>query len=839
MPVNTEERMVVPITGMTCAACVSHVANAIEDLPGISDVSVSLASEKATLALDNGNVPLDALRYAVEDAGYGIATERITLVVGGMTCAACVAHIEAALTGVDGIADASVSLATERASVEYIPGVVAISDMRHAIEDAGYSLVTAASDADDDPATPRALAVLRRKLVFSIIIAAAIMALMFIPSVRTALPFSLDYLLLVLATPVQFVGGSQFYRGAWGALKHRTTNMNTLIAVGTSVAYGYSAAVTLLSGTALLDAATASVGGAAAHTFFDTSTAIIALVLLGKYLEARAKHRASGAIRALMSLQPDTAHVVRNGIETQAPIDELQVGDEVIVRPGERIPIDGVVLHGSSAVDESMLSGESIPVDKSPGSAVFAATLNTTGSFTFRASKVGRDTMLAQIIRLVEQAQASKAPVQRLADRISAYFVPAVIGVALLTFGFWLVLGPAPAYLHATLTAVAVLIIACPCALGLATPAAIMVGTGKGAEFGILIRSAETLERAHKLDTVALDKTGTLTVGKPSVVEVVSAPAADADGLHAPTEPNEVLRLAASAEQSSEHPIGRAIADAAADRALLIDTHQGFTALPGFGVSAVVGSRRLLVGNLTLMRHHDVRLDRCDEIADAMAERGNTPVFVAADGDAVGVVAVADTIRPEAKDSVRRLMQSGLDVVMLSGDNQRVADAIAAQVGIRSVIAGVIPQEKAEHIAALQRQGKVVGMVGDGINDTPALAQADVGFAIGAGADVAMEAADITLVRSDLNAVDTAIRLSRATMRSIRQNLFWAFAYNVALIPVAAGVLYPVFAAGGVPDALTPILGEHGFLNPILAAAAMAISSVTVLTNSLRLRRFR
>ncbi len=837
MPVDTEERMVIPITGMTCAACVSHVANAIEDLPGVSDVSVSLASEKATLALDNGNVPLDALRCAVEDAGYGIATERITLVVGGMTCAACVAHIEAALTGVDGVVDASVSLATERASVEYVPGAAAIADMRHAIEDAGYSLVTAASDADDDPATPRALAVLRRKLVFSIIAAAAIMALMFIPSVRTALPFSLDYLLLVLATPVQFVGGSQFYRGAWGALKHRTTNMNTLIAVGTSVAYGYSVAVTLMSGTALLDAAVASVGGAASHTFFDTSTAIIALVLLGKYLEARAKHRASGAIRALMSLQPDTAHVIRNGVETQVDIDELQVGDEVIVRPGERIPIDGVVLHGSSAVDESMLSGESIPVDKSPSSAVFAATLNATGSFTFRASKVGRDTMLAQIIRLVEQAQASKAPVQRLADRISAYFVPAVIGVALLTFGFWLVLGPAPAYLHATLTAVAVLIIACPCALGLATPAAIMVGTGKGAEFGILIRSAETLERAHKLDTVALDKTGTLTVGKPSVVEVVSAPAAD--GLQAPADPNEVLRLAASAEQSSEHPIGRAIADAAADRTLPLHTQQGFAALPGFGISAVVGSRRLLVGNLTLMRQHNVRLHRCDEIADAMAERGNTPVFVAADGDAVGVVAVADTIRPEARDSVRRLTQSGLDVVMLSGDNQRVADAIAAQVGIRSVIADVLPHEKAEHIAALQQQGKVVGMVGDGINDTPALAQADVGFAIGAGADVAMEAADITLVRSDLNAVDTAIRLSRATMRSIRQNLFWAFAYNVALIPVAAGVLYPVFATGGVPDALAPILGEHGFLNPILAAAAMAISSVTVLTNSLRLRRFR
>ena len=819
---NTQERLILPVTGMTCAACVSHVSHALQDVPGVADVSVSLASEKATLALDNGNLPVTALTDALQDAGYGVATQKTTLAIGGMTCAACVNHIERALAEVPGVVSAGVNLATERAAVEHIPGIAAIADMRRAIEDAGYSLIGALDDADEDPATPRDLRILRRKLAASLAVAALTMALMFTPAVHNALPFSLDYILLILATPVQFWAGRQFYIGAWGALKRRSSNMNTLIAVGTSVAYLYSAAATLF-------AATPFFAAAGAATFFDTSTAIIALVLLGKYLEARAKQRASRAITALMGLQPKTARAIRNGQETEVPIDDLQVGDEIIVRPGERIAVDGEVVDGYSAVDESMLTGESVPVEKSPGSAVYGATINATGSFTFRAQKVGRDTMLAQIVRLVEDAQASKAPVQRLADVVSAYFVPAVIGVAALTFAFWLAFGPQPSYIHATLTAVAVLIIACPCALGLATPAAIMVGTGKGAELGVLIRSAETLERAHKIQTLVLDKTGTLTLGKPSVVNIVSN-----DVAH-----DELLRLAASAEQGSEHPLGKALAEAAAAKSLPLDHAERFQALPGFGVSAIVSGRRVLLGNLALMRRESVPLDAYETAAQTMASEGGTPVFVAIDGKPMGVIAIADALRPEAKAAIAQVKRMGIDVVMLTGDNRRTADAVARQVGIDRVVADVLPADKAAHISALQREGKVVGMVGDGINDTPSLAQADVGFAIGGGSDVALEAADITLVSSNLRAVSDAVRLSKATMRAIRQNLFWAFAYNVALIPIAAGALYPIFAGGGVPDALTPALGEHGFLNPILAAAAMAISSVTVLMNSLRLRRFK
>ncbi len=821
MALDTRDRITVPITGMTCAACVSHVAHALEEVSAVTDVSVSLASEKASIGLHEGSLRVDELLSAVEDAGYGIAAEKITLAVGGMTCAACVSHIEHALDNVEGVLTAGVNLATERASVEYVPGVAAVSDMRHAVEDAGYSLIGVVGE-EDDAATPRDVTVLRRKLTFSAVVAAVTMALMFIPGVHGALPLEMDYLLLVLATPVQFWGGRQFYHGAWGALKHRTSNMNTLIAVGTSVAYFYSVAVTLFGQAAFF----ASIDAA---TFFDTSTAIIALVLLGKYLEAQAKDRASRAIRNLMNLQPRTAHTIRDGVEVQVGIDDLQIGDVVLVRPGERIPIDGELIEGTSSVDESMLTGESVPVDKVAGDEVFGGTINATGSFRYQVNKVGRDTMLAQIVSLVEEAQASKAPVQRLADTVAAYFVPAVIAVAALTFAFWLVLGPSPSYIHATLTAVAVLIIACPCALGLATPAAIMVGTGKGAEFGILIRSAESLERAHKIHTVALDKTGTITMGKPSVVEIY-------DG---GSEADEVLALAASAEQGSEHPLGRAIVDAAGLRGLALTPVEDFRALPGFGVSATLDDDELLLGNMALMRSEGVLTDGYEARADAMAERGRTPVFVARNGELIGLIAIADTIRPEAGSAIRRLKRDGVGVVMLTGDNGRAAEEVARQVGIERVFSEVLPGDKASVISELQQGGQVVAMVGDGINDAPALAQADVSFAIGAGADVAAEAADITIVGTDLHAISRAIRLSKATMRSIRQNLFWAFAYNVALIPVAAGILYPFFSGSGVPAELAPVLGEHGFLNPILAAAAMAVSSVTVLANSLRLRRFR
>ena len=821
MNVVTTDRITIPITGMTCAACVSHVSSAIQEMPSVADVSVSLASEKASLLLRDGSLRSEELMDALEDAGYGVGTEKATLAVGGMTCAACVGHIQHALTDVDGVLSVGVNLASERAAVEYIPGFAAVSEMRHAVEDAGYTLIGIVGE-QDDAATARDVYFLRRKFLASLVVAVLIMGLMFAPGAHNLLPIGMDYLLLVLASPVQFWAGRQFYHGAWGALKHRTSNMNTLIAVGTSVAYFYSAVVTLLSDSPFFD-------GIPSATFFDTSTAIIALVLLGQYLEANAKQRASSAIRAMMTLQPKSARVIRDGGEVEVPIDDLQVGEVVIVRPGEQIPVDGNVVEGMSAVDESMLTGESVPVDKSVGTEVFGGTINTTGSFNYCVSKIGRDTLLSHIISMVEQAQASKAPVQRLADSVAAYFVPSVITFAALTFAFWLVFGPSPSYIHATLTAVAVLIIACPCALGLATPAAIMVGMGKGADFGVLIRNAEALERAHRVQTVALDKTGTLTVGKPSVVELVSNDIAV----------EELLILAASAEWHSEHPLGKAIVRAAEERGLLLTPVKNFQALPGHGVCATLDNTSLLLGNLALMRSERVLLDEYDAPASALTERGMTPVFVARNGEIVGLIAIADTIRLETRTAVSRLKQNGIEVVMLTGDNRRTAEEVARQVGIERVVAEVLPGGKASEISDLQSTGRVVAMVGDGINDAPALAQADVSFAIGAGADVATETADITIISEDIQAVSTAIRLSRATMRSIRQNLFWAFAYNVALIPIAAGVLYPLFANNDIPGILVPLLGEHGFLNPILAAAAMAISSVTVLANSLRLRGFK
>ncbi|MCI0439683.1 MAG: heavy metal translocating P-type ATPase [Chloroflexi bacterium] len=748
---------------------------------------------------------------------------KTTLAIGGMTCASCVSHVERALKEVEGVASASVNLATERATIEYAPGVAGISDMRHAVEDAGYSVISVLADGTDDAATPRDVSVLKRKLIFSLAIAGVIMTLMFAPGVGDVLPFRMDYLLLALATPVQFWAGRQFYVGAWGALKHRTSNMNTLIAVGTSVAFFYSAAVALFMETSFFMSFEA-------ETFFDTSTAIIGLVLLGRYLEAKAKDRARNSIRALLGLQPRTARVVRDGQEQDIAIEDLQVGDIVVVRPGEKIPVDGEIIEGRSLVDESMLTGESVPVEKAQGGEVFGGTLNGTGSFSFRATNVGRDTMLAQIVRLVEEAQGSKAPIQRLADLISAYFVPAVIAVAAGVFLLWLFLGPSPSYVSAILTAVAVLIIACPCALGLATPAAIMVGTGRGAERGILIRNAESLERAHKIQTVVLDKTGTLTRGKPSVTDIVAGDGVSED---------ELLRLAASAERGSEHPLGEAIVAAAQERGLALQAVREFDARPGFGIEAQVNGARVLLGNLALMNQAQVYLNGHEAKAQEFARQGKTPMFVAWGGEVKGVIAVADTLKPESKEAVAGLKRMGLEAIMLTGDNRRTAEAIASQIGIERVIAEVLPGDKAAHISAIKGEGKTVAMVGDGINDAPALAQADIGIAIGTGTDVAIEAADITLISSDLRGVATAIRLSKSTMRTIRQNLFWAFAYNVALIPIAAGVLYPIFGSGGVPEALQPFLGESGFLNPILAAAAMAVSSVTVLTNSLRLRRRR
>jgi len=647
------------------------------------------------------------------------------------------------------------------------------------------------------------------------------MAMMVIPPLKTALPFRLDFLLLALATPVQFWAARQFYSTAWGALKHRTSNMNVLIATGTSVAYFYSVAVTFSHGSALFQ-------GYDAETFFDTSTAIIGLVLLGRYLEARAKGRASDAIKALIGLQPRTARVVHHGREFDIPVEEVVEGNLVRVRPGEKVAVDGEVLDGLSWVDESMLTGESAPVEKRASDCVFGGTVNSTGSFRFRATKIGRDTALSQIVRLVEEAQGSKAPIQRLVDVIASYFVPVVIAVAVVVFAVWYLVGPSASYVYAMLTAVAVLIIACPCAMGLATPTAIMVGTGKGAEHGILVRSAEALERAHKLQVVVLDKTGTLTRGAPDVTDVVTSGIAE----------DELLGLAASAERDSEHPVGRAIVAAAAERGQQMVDVKEFRAVPGYGVQARIDGTGLAVGNLALMNERGLALNGLEARANELSAGGKTTTFVALGGEVLGLVAVADVLKPGSKEAVAALRRQGLEVVMLTGDDQTTAASVAAVMGIDQVVANVLPGEKADHVQAAQERGRTVAMVGDGINDAPALAQADVGIAIGTGTDVAMEAADITLVGGDLRTVATAISLSKATMRTIRQNLFWAFAYNIVLIPIAAGVLYPVFSGGGVPELLRPVFGELGFLNPVMAAAAMAVSSVTVVTNSLRLRRF-
>ena len=829
-----DKQITIPVQGMPCASCVAHVENALRGVHGAASVSVNLATEKATLELESTEIPLGELREAVDRAGYKVPAAKTTLNIGGMTCASCVAHVEEALKSVSGVVDAAVNLATEKATVEYVPGVAGLAELRQAVHDSGYRVEGVGGDAVGTQeelerlSKVREIRALRDRLVFS----AAVGALLFLgtfdalPWVSTLMDRRFyPFLLWTLATPVQFWAGWSFYTSGLGAIRHRTANMHTLIALGTSVAYGYSVAVVFIDALApeiLTD------HGIESAVYFDTAAIIIALILLGRYLEARAKGQTSEAIRRLIGLRPSTARVVRDGQEVDVQIDTVVAGDVILVRPGEKIPVDGEVVEGYSAVDESMLTGESMPVDKQTGDQVFGATLNKTGAFQFRAMKVGHDTVLSQIIRLVEEAQGSKAPIQRLADRVAAYFVPAVIGVALAVFLFWLFLGPDPTLTFALLVLVAVLIIACPCALGLATPTAIIVGTGKGAGQGVLVRSAQALEIAHRVTTVVLDKTGTLTTGQPVVTDVIAIG----------TSENELLQMAASAERGSEHPLGEAIVAEAQARNLDLEHLDHFLAIPGQGIEARVNGYTVRLGNQTLMQAGGVDLNGLADTALDLANQGKTPMFVATNGTALGLIAVADTLKPTSREGVAGLQRLGLEVVMLTGDNPQTAQAIAGQLGVDRVEAEVLPQDKAEVVRCLQAEGKVVAMVGDGINDAPALAQADVGMAMGTGTDVAMESADITLMRGDVKDVVTALNLSRQTIRTIKQNLVWAFFYNLLLIPVAAGVLYPVFqAGGGVPGGLDFFFGEQGFLNPVLAALAMAFSSVTVVTNSLRLRR--
>ena len=816
-------RITIPVTGMTCASCVRRVERALTQKEGVAEASVNFATEKASVAYDPSATSPGKVVGAIREAGYDADVRETTLDVSGMTCASCVRRVERALGEVPGVLEANVNLANERATIRYLAGEVEPQDLEEAVKGAGYGVVRGVRSSAEDSRERE-----YRKLKIDFLLAAVLTVLILVGSLPMMLGLEppipmmwLKVLLLALATPVQFWAGRRFYRGAWGALKHGQANMNTLVVMGTSAAYFYSAVAALAPG--LFAAGRADV-------YFDTSALIITLILLGRLLEARAKGRTNEAIKKLAGLQAKTARVVRGGEEVDLRIEDVEIGDIVIVRPGEKIPVDGRIISGESAIDQSMITGESIPVTKRKGDEVIGATMNTSGSFRFTATKVGEDTALQQIMKMVEEAQGSKAPIQRLADRISAVFVPAVICVAAATFVVWLLVGPAPSLTFALLNTVAVLIIACPCAMGLATPTSIMVGTGKGAESGILIRGGEALEGAHKLDTVVLDKTGTLTRGTPELTGMVVE-----DGIRE----EEILRLVASAERASEHPLGKAIVRGAKDRALPLAEAGAFEAVSGGGIRARVEGREVLVGSRRFLSESGISEDGLLPEAEELVREGKTPIFVAVDGEPAGLVAVADAVREESREAVERLHGLGLEVAMLTGDNRRTAEAIARKLGIDRVVAEVGPEDKANEVKRLQSEGKRVGMVGDGINDAPALAQADVGIAIGTGTDVAMEAADLTLISDDVRGVARAISLSKATVRNIKQNLFWAFAYNVSLIPVAAGVLYPLFSDGSVPEILRPVLGEYGFLNPVLAAAAMALSSVTVVSNALRLRRVK
>lgn len=748
--------------------------------------------------------------------------ERVGLPITGMSCAACAARIEKILRRTDGVRQANVNFAAHRAAVEYDPAVTDEEAIRRAIVSAGYRVedippARGGSEERDDEQEAREQeyrAIWRRFLVAAVLSLPVLLATMG-EMLGLSLPAWLTsaWLQLLLATPVMFYCGAQFFTAAWGALRHRAADMNTLIALGTGAAYLFSVVVTLAPN------AVTPPGHGGAHgppVYFEAAMVIIALILLGRLLEARAKARTGDAIRRLMGLQARAARVLRQGQEVEIPVEEVVPGDLVLVRPGEKIPVDGVVREGNSAVDESMLTGESMPVEKGPGDEVFGATLNRTGAFRFAATKVGKETALQQIIRLVQDAQGSKAPIQRLADVISGIFVPAVLCLAIAAFVVWFDLAPVETRLQQALVVfVSVLIIACPCALGLATPTAIMVGTGKGAEDGVLIKGGESLETAHRMSAIILDKTGTITKGEPELTDVVPATGFAADDL---------LRLVAGAERTSEHPLGEAIVRGAKAKGLQLPEVSRFNSLTGRGLEAEVEGRAVLVGNRRLMTERNLDPSPLDADLERLAGEGRTPMLVAVEGRAAGIVAVADTVKENSAAAVAALKRLGLEVVMITGDNRQTAEAVARQVGIERVMAEVLPEHKAEQVRRLQAEGKVVGMVGDGINDAPALAQADVGIAIGTGTDVAMEASDVTLIRGDLMGVVTAIQLSQATMRTIRQNLFFAFIYNVLGIPVAAGVFYPF---------------TGWLLSPMIASAAMALSSVSVVTNSLRLRNFR
>jgi Cu+-exporting ATPase len=829
------ERIDLPITGMTCAACARRIERKLSEAPGVHRASVNFATSRATVEYEPGTTGVRELIGAVREVGYGTgATVHADFIVDDSARPAGSSHpLEKLLHALGGVVNASFNLATMEVRVEYLPLATDAWKIRRAIEGFGYRVLEVprgGGDFADAEQAARATEYLelRRKFWFAAVLSAPVLI---IAMSHGRLPFlnfpGVNWLQLVLTTVVVFYSGRDFFTGAWAAFRHRTANMSTLIATGTGAAYLYSVAATIapgfFAGAGGEDAMQGMAGMAEARmppVYFEAASVIIALILLGRMLESRAKGETSNAIRRLIGLQAKTARLVRDGVEMDVPVEDVLPGDILIVRPGEKIAVDGVIEDGASSVDESMLTGESLPVEKVRGDAVFGATINKTGTFKFKATRVGSETALQQIIKLVQDAQGSKAPIARLADVVSGIFTPVVICVAIATFVIWFVAAPADVrFSMALVNFVSVLIIACPCALGLATPTAVMVGTGRGAEFGVLIKGGESLETAHKLHTIVLDKTGTITRGEPMLTDIITA--GDAPGIN----DQELLRLVASAERGSEHPLGEAIVRGARERGLTLAAAVSFNAIAGHGIEAEVEGRHLLLGNQKLMEDRHVRLDGLMERAAALAAQGKTPMYVAIDGRLAGLLAVADPLKPESKEAVAEMKRLGLEVLMMTGDNRRTAKWIAEQVGISRVLSEVLPEGKEAEIRRLQQDEKrVVGMVGDGINDAPALARADVGISLGTGTDVAIEASDITLIKGDLRGVVTAIRLSRATIRTIKQNLFWAFIYNVVGIPVAAGLLYPL---------------TGWLLSPIIASAAMSLSSVSVVTNSLRLRRFK
>lgn len=795
----------VPISGMTCAACALRIEKGLKKLDGVETANVNLALEKSTVVFDPAKTSLDDIRSKIEALGYGVVADKVELNITGMTCAACSTRIEKGLNKMPGVLKANVNLAMETATVEYDSSQLGVSDLVRQVEKLGYQ-ATRKEEGKEEEQVDRRMAEIKRqtqKFWISLMLSLPLLWSMVSHFSFTSFIWLPDFLMnpwvqLALATPVQFIIGAQFYAGAYKALRNKSANMDVLVALGTSAAYFYS-----------LYVAISSIGSHAhmLELYFETSAVLITLILLGKLFEAKAKGRSSEAIRKLMGLQAKTAVVVRDGVEITIPVEEVRPGDIVNVKPGDKVPVDGIVLEGQSAVDESMLTGESIPVDKAAGDAVIGATLNKNGFLKVKATKVGKETALAQIIKVVEEAQGTKAPIQRLADSISGIFVPIVVGIAVVTFLIWYFAVIPGNFAEALEKAIAVLVIACPCALGLATPTSIMAGSGRAAELGILFKGGEHLETAHHLDTIVLDKTGTVTKGEPELTDVISLDFAEP----------ELLALVGAAEKNSEHPLAQAIVRGIAEKGIALGQTSAFEAIPGFGIRATVDSREVLVGTRRLLEQHHISYQAVSDIMLSLEQAGKTAMLAVIDGKLAGLIAVADTIKPTSKQAIERLKAMGLTVIMMTGDNRQTAEAIAREAGIEHVIAEVLPEGKAAEVKKLQAEGKKVAMVGDGINDAPALATADIGMAIGTGTDVAMEAADITLMRGELTSVADAIEMSKRTIRNIKQNLFWAFAYNTLGIPFAA----------------------LGFLAPWLAGAAMAFSSVSVVLNALRLQRVK